>query len=440
MSESNRRKFLVEGAAATAAVAAAANVLAPHVASADDAKPAEKIRVGVIGPGGMGTSHLNTLLANPEVEIAYVCDVDAARLEKAAKTVETKSGKAPKAETDMRRLLDDKSITAVFVATPDHWHAPAAILALDAGKHVYVEKPCCHNIREGRLMIEAAQRNKRIVQVGTQSRSTPHVIKAIQLLKDGAIGEILSAKVWNSQKRRDIGKLQPSAAPSSLDYDTWTGPAPKRDYQANLLPGSWRWFYDFGCGDMGNDGVHNLDVAVWGLGVETHPNTIAALGGKYFFDDDQQFPDTQNVLFEYDAGGKKKQLMFEQRIWSPYKQEGYENGNAFYGTKGQLVMGHTQGWTLYGPKSVVIEQMTGSVDLPAHHRNFFDSIRSGAVPHAPAEVGHLSAALCHLGNIAVRTRRLLNFDPAAEQIVKDDEVNALVKRQYREHWGTPKGA
>lgn len=441
MSETNRRTFLVEGAAATAAVAAAAAALAPHTAAAaDEAKPAERLRVGVIGPGGMGTYHLKTLLAGKEADVVYVCDVDSMRLANAAKLVESTSGAAPKAVTDMREVLNDKSIDAVFVATPDHWHAPAAILALDAGKHVYVEKPCCHNVREGRLMIEAGKRNKKVVQVGTQSRSTTHVMKAIQLIKDGAIGEVLSAKVWNSQKRRDIGKQQPTEPPANLDYDTWTGPAPKRDYQANLLPGSWRWFYDFGCGDMGNDGVHNLDIAVWGLGVDTHPNSIAALGGKYFFDDDQQFPDTQNVLFEYAAeGAKKKQLLFEQRIWSPYGQEGYENGNAFYGTKGQLVMGHTVGWTLYGPKNKVLEQLTGQVDLPAHHRNFFAAIRTGSPNAAPAEVGHLSASLCHLGNIATRTRRMLTFDPAAEQIVKDEEANGLVRRQYREHWGTPKG-
>jgi len=440
MPDRNRRDFLLESAAATAAVASAASLLAPHVAMAEGPKPSELPRVGLIGPGGMGTYHLKTLLAHKPAEVAYICDVDATRAAAAAKLVESATGTAPQVVSDMRKILDDKSIAAVFIATPDHWHAPATILACDAGKHVYVEKPCCHNVREGRLMIEAAKRNKRVVQIGTQSRSSAHVMKAMQLLKDGAIGDIISAKAWNSQKRRDIGKVQPSEAPTNLDYDTWTGPAPTRPYQTNLLPGSWRWFYDFGCGDMGNDGVHNLDIAVWGMGVDTHPTTIAALGGKYYFDDDQQFPDTQNVLFEYsdDTTGKKKQLLFEQRIWAPYGVEGYENGNAFYGTKGQLVMGHTVGWTLLGPKNKVIEQMTGSPDLAAHHRNFFACIRSGETTAAPAEVGHLSASLCHLGNIATRLRRTLSFDPKAEQIVKDEEANGLVRRQYREHWGTPK--
>jgi len=235
--------------------------------------------------------------------------------------------------------------------------------------------------------------------------------------------------------------MQPSMPPKELDFDSWTGPAPLRPYQANMLPGSWRWFYDFGCGDMGNDGVHNLDVAVWGLGVQTHPTTIAAIGGKYFFDDDQQFPDTQNVLFEYAANGagRKQQLLFEQRIWSPYRQEGYENGNAFYGTKGLLVMGHTVGWQLFGERNKLIDSQTGGPDLPAHHRNFFDCIRSGNAPHAEIAIGHLSASLTHLGNIATRVGRVLKFDPQNERIQDDSEAHALVRRQYRDHWGTPRG-
>ena len=435
MGNTDRRQFLKE----TGLGLATASALS---LTARAAEPSNRIVLGVIGPGGMGTNHLKNLVGYKDVQVAYVCDADATRLATAAKLVESSTGAAPKAVQDMRRVLDDKAVDAVLIATPDHWHAPATILACNAGKHVYVEKPCSHNVREGRLMVEAARRNKRIVQVGTQSRSTEHVVRAMQRLKEGAIGDILTAKVWNSQRRRDIGHLQPSAPPAELDYDAWVGPAPMRSYQANLLPGSWRWWYDFGCGDMGNDGVHNLDIAVWGLGVDTHPTSIAALGGKYFFDDDQQFPDTQNVLFEYAAGksGHQQQLSFEQRIWSPYRQEGYENGNAFYGTKGMLVMGHTIGWQLFGEKNKLIDSMTGKSDLQAHHRNFFDSIRTGETPHADVSIGHLSASLCHLGNIATRLRRVLAFDPATEQIVGDAEANALVRRQYREHWGTPRGA
>jgi predicted dehydrogenase len=390
----------------------------------------------------MGTNHLKQLVGYKDVQVAYVCDPDADRLAAAAKLVESATGVAPKAVKDMRQVLDDKGVDGVFIATPDHWHAPATILACDAGKHVYVEKPCSHNIREGRLMIEAARRNQRVVQVGTQSRSSEHVVKAVQLIREGAIGDVLVAKVWNSQRRRTIGHAQPSEPPAQLDYDLWTGPAPMRPYQPNLLPGIWRWWYDFGCGDMGNDGVHNIDIACWGLGVDTHPSSATAIGGKYFFDDDQQFPDTQYVVFEYAGDGQvghKKQLIFEQRIWSPYRQEGYENGNAFYGTKGVLVMGPTVGWQLFGERNKLIDSMTGTPNLPAHHRNFLDCVRDGERPHADVEIGHLSATLCHLGNIATRVGRVLSFDPAKEQIIGDEQAAALVRRQYRDHWSVPRG-
>ena len=306
MKTTDRRQFLKQTGALVAGTATLGFASSARAAGAN-----EKVVMGIIGPGGMGTNLLKSFAAQKDVEFAYVCDVDADRMAKAAKEVETISGKAPKSVKDLRRILEDKSVDAVIIATPDHWHAPATILACDAGKHVYVEKPCCHNIREGRLMIEAARRHKRIVQTGTQSRSTEHVVKAMELLRNGAIGDILVSKAWNSQLRRSIGHAQPSTPPTNLDFDQWIGPAPMVPYQSNLLPGIWRWWYAFGTGDMGNDGVHDLDIARWGLGVETHPSTIAALGGKFFFDDDQQFPDTQYVIFEYAGDGKrKKQLIF----------------------------------------------------------------------------------------------------------------------------------
>ncbi|MBI3851622.1 MAG: Gfo/Idh/MocA family oxidoreductase [Verrucomicrobia bacterium] len=436
MKTTDRRQFLKQTGALVAGTAALGFANPARAAGAN-----EKVVMGVIGPGGMGTNLLKSFAAQKDVEFAYVCDVDADRMAKAAKEVETTSGKAPKSVKDLRRILEDKSVDAVIIATPDHWHAPATILACAAGKHVYVEKPCCHNIREGRLMIEAARRNKRVVQTGTQSRSTEHVMKAMELLHNGAIGDILVSKAWNSQLRRSIGHAKPSDPPSNLDFDTWLGPAPVVSYQSNLLPGIWRWWYAFGTGDMGNDGVHDLDIARWGLGVETHPSTIAALGGKYFFDDDQQFPDTQYVVFKYHGDGqRKKQLIFEQRIWSPYVQEGHENGNAFYGTKGMLVLGKSGGWQLFGPRNEPREKMTGKPDGPAHHRNFLDCLKNDKRPNADVEIGHLSAALCHLGNIATRVGRTLHFNPVTEQIEGDEEANRLVHRTYRDgHWAVPKG-
>jgi predicted dehydrogenase len=433
--KAQRRTFLTTSAAAVAA-------LASGRASGGEAG---RIVVGIIGPGGMGSSHLAAMSARKDVEVAYVCDPDEKRLAAAAAKVEKESGKAPKAVKDLRQVLDDRRVDAVFIATPDHWHAPASILALDAGKHVYVEKPCCHNLREGRLMVEAVRRSGKLLQVGTQSRSTACVREGIRRVHDGEIGEVLVAKAWNSQRRGSIGKTQPSQPPAQLDFDLWLGPAPAVPYRSNMLPSIWRWWRDFGCGDIGNDGVHDIDVARWGLGAEAHPTTIACLGGKYFFDDDQQFPDTQYAIFEYDVPGKlgrKKQLIFEQRDWSPYVQEGYENGAAFYGTNGMLILGHSVGWKLYGPRNKLLAEKTGSADLGAHHQNFLECIRGSQKSlNADVMAGHLSAALVHLANIGARVGRMLRFDPAAERIANDPEADAMLRRKYREgHWATPKGA
>jgi predicted dehydrogenase len=439
MSITDRREFFKTTARATAAATA---VAWSGAAQAVDAN--ERFMVGVIGPGGMGSHHLDLLAKNRQVHVAYVCDVDETRLAAAAATCEKLSGAAPKAVKDLRQVLDDKSVDAVWIATPDHWHGPATILACDAGKHVYVEKPCAHNLREGRLMIEAARRNQRVVQVGTQSRSTAHVRQAVEKLHGGIIGDVLVAKAWNSQLRKSIGHARPSDPPATLDYDLWVGPAPMVPYQPNLLPGIWRWWHAFGCGDMGNDGVHDIDIARWGLGVETHPTSIAALGGKYFFDDDQQFPDTQYVVFEFapdGQAGRTRQLIFEQRIWSPYVQEGYENGNAFYGTQGMMLLGKSGGYRIFGPRNKLIETVSdGTPDLAAHHQNFLDCIRSGQRPHADIEIGHRSAALCHLGNIATRTGGTLQFDPAGERITNHVAAAQLVARTYRQgHWAVPRG-
>lgn len=436
--DQHRRTFL-QGMGAGVAAASVLSATPDQVRGAEN----DKLTVALIGAGGMGTGHLRELAARSDVEIAYVSDVDQNRLAAGVETVSSRMGRAPQGVADFRRILDDKRVDAVFIATPDHWHAPAAILALNAGKHVYVEKPCCHNIREGRLMAEAVAKSGKRLQVGTQSRSTAFVRDAIERLQKGEIGDILVAKAWNSQLRGSIGHRQPSSPPAHLDYDAWLGPAPQTPYQENLLHGIWRWWYEFGCGDIGNDGVHDIDVACWGLGVTTHPNTVSCLGGKYFFDDDQQFPDTQYAVFEYaaDSSGKKKQLIFEQRIWSPYVQEGYENGAAFYGTQGLLVMGHTVGWKLYGPKNALIAEASGSADLEAHHTNFFKCIRdSNESLNADVTAGHLSATLVHLANIAARNRRVLEFDPKQEQITNDTESNRLVRRRYREsHWSVPQG-
>lgn len=434
-----RRDFLQSSLAAVSA-----GLLANPLASAatSDTASADLLKVGVIGCGGMGSNHLKLLSERRDVQVTWVCDVDQQRLATAVQNVQMGSGTAPQATGDLRRLLDDASLDAVFIATPDHWHAPAAIMALNAGKHVYVEKPCCHNIREGRLLADAVARSGKRLQVGTQSRSTECVRAGIERLQKGEIGEILVAKAWNSQRRGSIGHSQPGTPPEHLDFDTWLGPTQPVPWRPNLLHGVWRWWYDFGCGDIGNDGVHDIDVALWGLGVDSHPTRVTCFGSKSFFDDDQQFPDTQYAVCEYpiagNPAGRTRQLIFEQRIWSPYVQEGYENGAAFYGTEGMLIMGHTKGWSLYGPRNKLLAEQTGSMDLPAHHQNFFDSIRQSDVRiNADVQAGRLAATVVHLANISARTGAVVTFDPDQERITSSEQADALTRRQYRNHWGTP---
>jgi len=433
-SNTNRREFLELSAAATAALAAA------PLRAAGGAN--EKLVVGLIGCGGRGTHDAGLFKDTPNVELAYVCDVDESRRQSVAAKLGVESRRAV---GDLRKILDDKSVDAVIIATPDHWHSPAAILACNAGKHVYVEKPISHNIREGRMLVEAAQRNQRLVQHGTQVRSTSTIAQAVKLLRDGIIGDVLVAKCWNIQLRRTIGRGQPGQPPSGLDYDNWVGPASLVAYQKNRCHDGWHWWYHFGTGDMGNDGVHDIDYTRWGLGVETHATKISASGGKYFFEDDQEFPDTQQVTFEYPGDGKpgsKRMLIYEQRLWSTNYPHNTDSGAEFYGSKGQMYLSRRGKIEVRGERNAPIEVKLElkQQDDAAHVRNFCDAIRGGGKVNADALTGHLTSSLCHLGNIATRLGRSLTFNPQTEQFVDDKEANALVSRSYRDHWGTPHGA
>lgn len=433
----DRRRFLRTTAAAGATALSAPALLRSETRS-------DPFRLAMIGPGGMGMNHVRTLCQRKDVAFRWVIDAEADRAAQAAKTIGELTGQTPRTGQDLRRALEDPAVEACFMATPDHWHAPGAILAADAGKHVYVEKPCSHNLREGRLMIEAAARNGIHLQVGTQSRSTAHVRQIVEKIRSGIIGEVLVAKAWNSQKRADQGRQPASEPPGNLDYELWLGPVPAVPFRKTYHPAHWRWFFHFGSGDFGNDGVHDIDIARWGLGVETHPARIQGMGDKLFFEDDQEWPDTLYCAFDYELpGGRKRQLIYEQRIWSPYVQEGHENGCAWYGTEGMIVGGKARGWQIFGPKNRLIESLTeGGADLAAHHENFLGAIRAGkagAELNAGIATNHLSSSLCHLGNIAARTGRTLVFDGERETIVGDEEASRLLRRDYREHWAAPQG-
>lgn len=431
--KTSRRRFLSTSMAAGSAMVWSST---PAMAATDP------MNVAVIGTGSQGSGHVSRFKAIRNVNLKYVCDPDVSRREKAAKS----SGAVP--IDDLRRVLDDPAIDAVSIATPDHWHAPAAILACDAGKHVYVEKPCCHNFREGQLLVEAARRNNRVVQHGTQQRSSQRTADVIQMIREGAIGEVLMAKAWNVQRRKNIGKAKPSSPPEGFDYDMWIGPAPMVPFQSNRHHYNWHWWYAFGTGDLGNDGVHDMDYARWGLGVTSLPVKILGIGGKYYFDDDQQFPDTQTVAFEYGDGvwEKRKQLLFEMRLWSKNYPYNADSGAEFYGTRGKIMYSKRGKLEMYDDSNRRVPDPAPQEPAPLivanHYEDFIDAIRTQRRPNADIEVGFRSAALCNLGNLATRLGRTLELDPATMQIRNDAEANRLLGRDYRRngHWAIPPGA
>ncbi len=420
----NRRYFL--GAATTAALPRKA------VAASD------VVRIGMIGIGGRGNALMSQEVKRvPNARITHLCDVDQSRLEKAQAAADKLGYGKVRGSEDMRRLLEDKEVDAVVIATPDHWHAPAAILACAAGKDVYVEKPISHNLREGRLMVEAARKYNRVVQAGMQSRSRPSTIKAIAVAHSNQLGRVLMAKAWNAQLRADIGARPNGAPPAGVAYDTWVGPAGMMPFNDNRFHYKWHWHWNFGTGDIGNDGAHQLDQARWALRADL-PTRISGSGAKYYFQDDQQTPDTMNLSFDF-AG--KQGLVWEMRIWHDYGLEGIDNGVAVYGTEGFLHIGRWNrlwGYRLFDKAGkVVTEYQDQEPDF--HMRNFVDCVASRKRPNCDIEIAHVSNALCHLGNIVHRTGRNVAFQPATETIPGDAEAAAMLKRKYRNHWATPKG-
>ncbi len=417
----NRRVFLQSSTVAIALGASAVASLGATPAAS------ETISLGVMGLH-RGSALAAALTTIPGAEIAYVCDVDSRAIATGLEAVGRKQTRRPQAVGDFRKILDDKSIDALIVAAPDHWHAPATLLACAAGKHVYVEKPCSHNPREGELTIAAARRQNRVVQVGTQRRSWPGIIEAMEKLHAGAIGRALYARAWYNNTRPSIGHGKPATTPDWLDYRLWQGPAPERAYKDNYLPYNWHWFWHWGTGELGNNGVHALDVCRWGLNVD-FPKRVVSGGGKYRHDDDQETPDTQTVT--YDFGDKA--ILWEGLSWSPRGLEGDSFGASFHGDRGTLVI-NGGGYKIFDMADKEIANAAGPTGDDLHLVNFLASIRASGRPHADIEQGHRSTLLCHLGNIAYRVGRTLNCDPKTGQIQNDPEAMRLWSREYRPGW------
>lgn len=417
----DRRQFL------QSSTLAAAGWLAPYVFSPVSAQesPSEDLTAGVIGTG-RGMAHANAILNAKGVRLNYVCDVDQRRLEVAMKTVTDKGAKA-QGITDFRRMLDDPKLDAVFIATCNHWHAPATILACTANKHVYVEKPGSHNAREGEWMVQAARKHKRVVQMGNQRRTWPAIQEAIGKLRDGAIGQVKYARCWYSADRKSIGKGKPVLVPETLDYSLWQGPAPERPYVDNLVHYNWHWRWHWGGGELANNGIHSLDVARWGLGVD-YPTQISYLGGRFWYDDDQETPDTGTAVFHFGD----KACSWEVTSCYPRREEKLSMV-IFYGTEGTLHI-IDPGYKIFNLKGEEITKGSGTGGEQQHIENFLDCVRTGKIPNSEIEEGQKSTLLCHLGNISYKLGRMLRFDPATKKIVGDADAQALWGREYRPGW------
>jgi len=451
MPESSRltRRGFLRGGAGTAAAAAAAGAVATVAKPGEVLGANDTINIAVIGIRGRGRGHYREWAKIPKVRVVALCDVDERLFPERVKELEELQGKKPKTVIDMRELFDDRDIDAVSIATPDHWHALATIWACQAGKHVYLEKPTCHNIWEGRKTIEAARKYNRIVAAGTQNRSLLAVNEAMKFLHEGGIGEVYMAKGLCFKPRDSIGRKQDAPVPEGVHYDLWLGPAPWRPFNPNRFHYNWHWFWDYGCTDMGNQGPHQMDIARWGLRKDEYPKKIKCVGGYYAFDSDQETPNTQLAVFEYADG---KILQFETRGLYTNAEDDILIGNLFFGTEGWMHLKGTTWKTYFGRKnepgpsfdSSKVEEAADPNNLlgsgsSAHFRNFIYALRTDDWMNLNADIleGHRSSCLCHLGNISYRLGRELEFDSHSERFVGDDIADTYLTRNYRYPYVVP---
>ena len=436
MSDHTRRTFFF------AATAAAVTASRSRAVAAND-----KINVAVVGLGGRGRNHMSSYSKLPEANIVALCDVNQAALERGQAQVEKATGNKPKGYADMKQVFDDKSIDAVSMPLPNHWHALATIWACQAGKDVYIEKPACHNVFEGEQMVAAARKYNRMVQIGSQSRTMEHKIRAIKLLQDGVIGKVYLAKGLCFKTRPSIGHKEDAPVPPGLDWDKFLGPAPMRPYNELRFAYNWHWFWDTGNGDIGNQGIHQMDIARWGLGVEL-PNSVSSTGGKYVFNDDQETPNTQIATFDYGD----KELMFEVR-GLPTGSEGNLGvkgknsiSNLFYGADGWMAM-DDDGFQVYkGYENLKTmdeknqDKLAKKDETGLHMSNFLAAVKSRDIKdlHADVRIGATSADLVHLANISYRLKHELKFDPKTLKFTDNAAANEMLTRKYRAPYVVPK--
>ena len=403
----------------------------------------ERLKVASMGVNSRGHAVGSNFALQPNCEVLYSCDVDTRASEKFINSIAKIQGKKPKHATDFRKALDDKDVDILIVAAPDHWHAPAAIMACKKGKHVYLEKPASHNPHEGELAVAAAKRYNKVVQMGNQRRSWPNVITAIGELKNGIIGRPYFAKTWYSNNRPSIGTGKITEVPSWLNYDLWQGPAPREAFRDNVVHYNWHWFWNWGTGEALNNGTHFVDLARWGLGVD-YPTKVSSNGGRYRYEDDWETPDTQVINLEF---SNKTLMSWEGRSCNGRSVEGAGVGVIFYGEDGSMVIEGGNSYKVYDLKNKVIKEVSGnrkigtgnlsnpSQDLDVLHiQNLFDAIRKGTPLNSDIIGGHQSTLLVQLGNIALRSGSTLNIDPKNGHILSNNEAMKYWRRDYEPGW------
>ncbi len=419
-----RRAFL--GTTLAAGVATTVGTATRKTLAANSA--ASDVIVGVMGLS-RGRALATSFARESGVRLKYVCDVDSDRAESTAKLLQKSGPSKPLAVTDFRKMLDDAEVDVIVNATPNHWHGPATILACQAGKHVYVEKPCCHNPQEGEWMIAAARKHKRAVQVGTQRRSGQGWHEAIARLRDGVIGRVYLARSWYNNARGTIGHGKPTAVPDNLNYDLWQGPAPRLPYLSNRIHYNWHWFWHWGNGELGNNGVHTLDLCRWGLDCD-FPNRVCSSGGRYHFEDDQETPDTHTVCFEFPG---RKQITWEGKSCNRFGG-GFVT---FYGDGGTMELNQNGDFTLFDKRGKEVGRHKAAARGDREHIvNLLTAVRNDTPLKLNAEIaeGHKSTLLCHLGNIAHRSGKTIECDTKNGHVIGDDGAAELWGREYEPGW------
>ncbi|MBD3378732.1 gfo/Idh/MocA family oxidoreductase [candidate division KSB1 bacterium] len=427
MPEMSRRRF-VKNSGILTGTALAYSTLPSTVLGAND-----KINVGVIGVRNMGNSNAKDFVETGRAHVTAFADVDRQILDKRINEFKELTGKAPKAYDDYRKMLEQKDLDAIVVATPDHWHIIQAIEAMQAGKDIYVEKPCCHNVNECRQIAIAADKYGRIVQHGTQQRSGTHFQQAKEYVQSGKLGKIAMLRTWGALGRDSIGRAQPQSPPPHLDYDFWLGPAPEKPYTENRCHYNWRFLWDYGTGDMGNWGVHWIDTALWSMNLGW-PKSVTSSGGKYIFDDDKETPDTQYALYEYDD----LMMVWELRMWSQMPIENKRVGTAFYGDEQTLVVDRS-GFEVYTQDGKeLITKVESSNDMGvAHKHNFIDCMQDRKAPIADINDGHISAAVAIMGNVAILAGEKIHYN-SGRNLLNEYQYNHLLTREYRPEYPMPK--